>query len=89
MNKDYEGARKGRDLGMMKILLPSLPFLSLKLGTAYLRLKRQSKKAGKIFEKELLRQGFDEEIASELTEQYLRSSHLREFLPLRQEICHR
>jgi len=52
-------------------LLPYLPSLMLRLGGSFLRLKRDAKKAGRTFQKELLRQGIDEGTAAELTEIYL------------------
>ena len=54
--------------------------LVFKLGIVYLRFKRKAKRAGKVFQKELIKNGIDKETAKLLTEDYLRSSRvLRQF----------
>jgi hypothetical protein len=55
---------------------PSLVSLVFKLGFVYLGFKRKAKKAGKIFQKELIANGIDKETAKLLTEEYLRSAHI-------------
>ena len=67
-------------LKIIGTLVPSLPLLSLRFGGVYLRFKRQSKIAGKIFQKELRKQGLDKDTAEALTNQYLDPSHLRQYL---------
>ena len=57
--------------GMFISILPSL---LIKSGGAFLRFKRQAKKGGKIFQKELINQGIDKKTAVELTNNYLEGS---------------
>ena len=42
-----------------------------RLSGTFLRFKLDAKKGGKIFKRELIKQGFDKEKANELTEMYL------------------
>ena len=63
-------------------LLPYLPSLMLRLGGSFLRLKRDAKKAGRIFQKELVHQGIDEGTAVELTEIYLEPSSIKQYMGL-------
>ncbi len=72
--------RKGNRLKIFGILLPSIPILTIRFGRIYLRFKRQSKKAGKIFKKELIKQGIDKNTARFLTDQYLSSSDIRQYI---------
>jgi hypothetical protein len=75
------GATKGSPfLKIIGTVVPSLPLLSFRFGRVYLRFKRQSKIAGKIFQKELRNRGLDKDIVKALTTQYLDSSHLRQYL---------
>ena len=72
-----------REAGPMKIfgiILPSLPTLMFKFGKIFLRFKRDAKKAGKVFKKELIKQGLDKETASDLTEIYMKGSEIKNFL---------
>ena len=64
-------------IGMM---LPVLPSLMFKLTGTFLRFKRDAKKAGKVFKKELLKQGFNKKTATELTEKYLEGSDLSKLI---------
>ena len=61
-------------------ILPSLPFITLKFLRFFLVYKRQAKKAGKIFKKELRKQGLNKTAAEELTDIYLSSSRLRQYI---------
>ena len=63
-------------------LLPYFPSLILRLGGSLLRLKSDAKKAGRIFQKELLSQGIDEETATEFTEMYLQPSNIKQYMGL-------
>ena len=54
---------------------PRLIPLAVKLGFVYLGFKRKAKKAGKIFEKELIVNGIDKNTAKLLTEEYMKTSH--------------
>jgi len=51
-----------------------------RLGGTFLRFKRDAKKAGKIFRKELIKQGFDKKIATNLTNSYLEGSNLIKYM---------
>ncbi|RLF33832.1 MAG: hypothetical protein DRN07_01490 [Thermoplasmata archaeon] len=62
------------------ILLPSLPSLVLKLGSTFLQFKREAKRGGRTFQKELIEQGIDRETAMELTELYLESSKIKYYM---------
>jgi hypothetical protein len=54
--------------------------LMVKLGFVYLGFKRKAKKAAKVFKKELIANGINEDVAVRLTEEYLKGSHfLRQF----------
>ena len=57
-------------------IMANLPIILLKSGTAWLSFKRQAKKGNKIFHKELLSQGIDEETAKLFTQQYIDGSNL-------------
>jgi len=71
-------AERRRDIAIKTI--PRLIPLVMKLGMFYLSFKRKAKKAGKIFEKELVANGIDRTTARLLTEEYLKTSHfLRQF----------
>jgi hypothetical protein len=48
--------------------------LFIRLGLTYLRFKRQAKKAGKVFRKELLKSGMDKDTVKVLTEEYMTTS---------------
>lgn len=72
-NKEMENADPVKWFGMIISFIPSL---LVKSGGAFLRFKRQAKKGGKIFKKELINQGLDRKTASELTEIYLKGSRL-------------
>jgi len=72
-----------QERGGMKIfgvILPSLPKLLFKFGITFLRFKRSAKKAGKVFRKELIKQGIDKNTASELTGNYLKASEIKNFI---------
>lgn len=57
-------------------IMALIPTLLLRSGTAWLSFKRQAKKGGKTFQKELLKQGLDKETAALFTKQYISSSNL-------------
>lgn len=73
----------GRGLGGIKlfgILLPKMPSLMFRLSGTFLRFKSQANKAGRVFKKELVKHGIDEETAEELKEIYMDGSHIRQYL---------
>jgi len=69
-----------RPMQIFGMLLPSIPGLTIRLTGTFLRFKRDAKKAGKVFRKELIQKGFDKKTANELTEIYLEGSHLRRYI---------
>ena len=76
MNKHNEGTRDADPIKWLGMFLPFLPSLMLKSGGAFLRFKRQAKKGGKVFQKELIDQGIDKKTAAELTQTYTEGSEL-------------
>ena len=71
-----------RDIGPLKMfgfLLPSLPGLTIRLGSTFLRFKKNAQKAEKTFKKELIKQGIDKQIAKALTEKYMESSKIQKY----------
>ena len=82
MVKNTEGQGSAGGFRMFGALLPYLPSLMLRFGGSFLRLKRDAKKAGRTFQKELLRQGIDEGTAAELTEIYLEPSSIKQYMGL-------
>ena len=78
-----KNAGKNEDTNSVQVFgtfLSSFPSLMFKFGGAFLRFKIQAKKAGKIFQEELIKQGLDKTTASELTEVYLDGSHLFDYM---------
>ncbi len=61
-------------------IMTYVPLILLKSGGAWLSFKRQAKKGGKAFRKELINQGLDKEMAAQFTEQYLSGSNLVKIL---------
>ena len=62
------------------MILPSMPSLMIRLSGTFLRFKRSSNKAGKVFKKELIKQGLNKEIANGLTEVYMEGSRIRNYI---------
>ena len=62
------------------MLLPRAPGLIFRFGKLFLSFKRQAKKGGKAFRKELIKQGLDKKTANELTEKYLEGSNLSKYI---------
>jgi len=65
-----------RPIKFFGLLLPSLPRLILRCGGTFLRFRRDAKKAGKVFRKELIEQGLDKQTATSLTDIYMEGSDL-------------
>jgi len=80
MSRKKEWERENHPIKFLGMMLPAMPSLLFRLTGTFLRFKRDAKKAGKVFKKELLRQGFDKKTASELTEKYLESSNLAKLM---------
>ncbi len=76
MNSSHEEVRNGDPAKWIGMAITVLPSLVLKSGVSFLRFKRQAKKAGRVFRKELINQGMDKKVADELTEEYVRGSEL-------------
>jgi len=72
--KDERG--NNNPIKLVGIIISYSPSLILKSSRSFLRFKRKAKKAGRIFRKELLKQGFNKKTAGELTNIYLKGSHL-------------
>jgi hypothetical protein len=64
------------------VILPSLPSLLLRCGGSFLRFKRDVKKGAQVFERELVNQGVDREIAAGLTTVYVEGGELLKYLQL-------
>jgi hypothetical protein len=80
MSIKKESKREDRPIRFLGMMLPAMPSLLFRLTGTFLRFKRDAKKAGKIFRKELIRQGFDKKTATELTETYLEGINLTKLL---------
>jgi len=80
MVKNVEDKEPAEGFRMFAVFLPYLPSLMLRFGGSLLRLKRDAKKGGKTFRKELLRQGIDEETAAQLTEIYMQPSNIKQYM---------
>ncbi len=81
MNKNVKDGRE--DVCPVKIfgmMIPILPSLIFRLTALFIRFKSDANKAGKVFKSELIKQGINEVIASELTGVYLSSSHIRNYI---------
>lgn len=74
--------KDGRVIRVLGMTLPALPGLLVRLGATFLRFKRRTSRAGKIFEQELRRQGLDPETASRLTQAYLEGGSLRHYIQM-------
>ena len=79
MSKNSRGQKKVNSLKIIGTFLPKLPLLTFKFGGLYLRIKSQSNKAGKKFEKELIKQGFDKQRAKQLKNIYLQPANLKHY----------
>jgi hypothetical protein len=73
---------KTSELHFFGQMVPLLPSLMLRLGGVFFKFKREARKGGKIFYKELLRQGLDEKTSEELTKLYLESSNISNFIKM-------
>jgi len=65
---------------MFGIMLPNAPGLVFRFGKVFLGFKRQAKKGGNAFRKELIKQGLDKKTATELTKKYLEGSNLSKYI---------
>jgi hypothetical protein len=72
--------RNDRHIRLFGFIIPHLPGLIFRLGGTLLRFKGQANKAGRIFRKELINQGFDKKTADNLTEIYLAGSDFSSYI---------
>ena len=80
MSQNTKINREAHPFKFFGMMLPALPSLMFRLGRTFLKFKRNAKKAGKVFKKELLKQGFDKETAEGLTKIYLESSDISKYM---------
>ena len=84
VSKMNENVKDGREeaspIKLFGMMLPSMPSLMFRITGTFLRFKSDANKAGKVFKKELIKQGIDKETAAELTEIYMESSHIRKYI---------
>ena len=80
MNKDNKDGSNVEGIKLFGMLFPKMPSLMFRLSGTLLRFKSQANKAGRVFKKELVKQGIDKETAEELKEIYMEGSHIRRYL---------
>ena len=81
MNENVKyGVEEVRFIKLFGMMIPSLPSLMFRLTGTFIRFKSDANKAGKIFKKELIKQGIDKETAAELTGIYMESSHIKKYI---------
>lgn len=68
-----------RSLG---VVISSAPSLIFRVGCWFLKFKRNAKKGGRIFQKELIKQGVDKDTAKVFKEIYLQPSQLKQYISL-------
>jgi hypothetical protein len=78
--KIHEKQRRTNPMKFFGVLLPFLPKILFRFGIVFLGFKRKANKAGKVFRTELIKQGFDRDTATELTETYMKTSQLKTLL---------
>lgn len=76
MAKKIKEKHREMPFKLFGMILLSLPSLLFKSGGAFLRFKREAKKGGQIFQRELVKQGIDKSTADELTEVYMGGSNI-------------
>lgn len=80
MSEDISEREKISNANIFGVVISFLPSLMLRLAGAFLKFKREAKKGGRAFQKVLIAQGLDAKIATRLTEVYLESSNLRQYM---------
>ena len=80
MNEKIKDDMGVNPIKLFGIIIPSIPSLMFRLSGTFLRFKSQANNAGKIFKKELIKQGIDEKTANELKSIYMESSHIRNYI---------
>jgi hypothetical protein len=80
MSENIEIKRDAHSFKIFGMMLPALPSLIFRLGRTFLKFKRNTKTAGKVFKKELIKQGFNKETAEGLTKIYLEGSDISKYI---------
>jgi len=80
MNKEIKDERELETIKIFGMLIPKMPSLMFRLTGTLVRFKSDANKAGKVFKKELIKQGIDVETANNLTEKYKEGSHVRQYI---------
>ena len=80
MTKEIERQKSRGGFRILGMIIPSLPSLVFRFGGVLLKSKREARKGGKIFQKELISKGLDTTIAVALTDIYLESSSLTHYI---------
>jgi hypothetical protein len=77
MNKNVkDGKEESSPIKIVGMMIPLLPSLMFRLTGTFIRFKSDATNAGKIFKKELIRQGIDTQTASLFTKQYVDGSNI-------------
>ncbi len=77
MNKNVnEVKEESSPIKIVGMMIPLLPSLMFRLTGTFLRFKGDANNAGKIFKKELIKQGIDKYTASSFTKQYVDGGNL-------------
>lgn len=76
MTKKVKESHREMPFKLFGAILISLPSLLFKSGGAFLRFKREAKKGGHVFQRELVKQGIDKSTAEALTEIYIGGSNI-------------
>ncbi len=77
-----ENTEKKNTMKFFSFIILLLPKLLLKSGITFLHFKRKANKAGKLFKKELMKQGLDKYTATGFTNIYVKGSKIKNFVPL-------
>ena len=77
MDKEEKEVNGFKIFGLM---LPKMPGLMFRLSGTLLRFKSQANSAGRVFKKELVKQGIDEVTAEGLKQEYMKGSHIRQYI---------
>lgn len=80
MSTEKNNQAADNPMKLVGIMLPYLPILLVRFSGVFLRFKRQAKKSGRIFQKELQHHGLDQKTATALTDVYLEGSNLFKYM---------
>jgi len=80
MVKEIERQKSGNGLWKLGIIISSLPSLIFRFGRVFFNFKLEAKKSGKIFKNELISRGLDSTAVKNLTNIYLESSSLTQYV---------